>query len=626
MKTVKFTTKGALACLLAGGAATPLAAQEGVILEQVGMTYEPHFFIAVIGGVILAIGFQILLTSLSVASGISLVGNVEKKAENRAHKRQEERARRREAEPRKEWEYQQATVRTQEPEKGEEEERPQAYVFGREAEEEEEGGSPIVKLSNAIGVWTVVTASISLFFASLLAVRLTVIGTVWMGVTLGLIIWAAFFATMTYLEIRSVSTLIGGVFTAALSGLRGSFAAAKGMFGTSTEDRFARMGHESVNAIREELAGVFDPQAVREKIDEYVQQLRPQPVDYDRIKSELVDVLRKVQLEQHADMSGGHVDRQTFFRMVEEQPKIKKEDADRIKGMYGEISSALQGEAPGSEKAEAVLGKVAPGGEEGVARTRARIEGYLRQTGREELDPERIREDIDKIFEDPKASREILLNRIHAMDRATLVALVAQRDDMSQEKADKLVHNVERAINFVRGKVMGAKSQAAEMEEGAVGGAEQKMEQVKAVPGKVEERLREYLGSIGRPEFDYDRIRLDFERMFHDPKASLKILRARMKLYDRDSLIALISSQKDVSREDAERMVRKVEEAKENVLRRAERVETEVRHRISDARKLAIHEAETVRKASATAAWWMVGTAVISGIFSALGAMLAIVW
>lgn len=620
LKTAGFFFLAAAACV------TPLAAQQEMTLAQAATSYTPHFFIAVIGGVMLAIGFQILLTSLSVASGISLVGNVEKKAEKRSQEAAEEGARGREKEPREEREFAHATVRSREP-RAEDRNRSglRAEVVDEEGEEEE-SGSTIVKLSNALGVWTVVTASLSLFFASLLAVRLTVVGTVWMGITLGLIIWAAFFATMTYLELRSVSTLIGGVFTAALSGLRGSFAAAKGVFGSTPEEKIARVGADAANALREELAGAFDASGISEKIDEYVERLRPQPLDFDRIKNDLIDIIRNVRLEEHAEVKEGELDRETFVRLVQDQPNLKKEDAERLKNMFEEIRSAAGKEETGSKKAEAVIDKLAPGSEEDMARTRAKMEQYLRDTGREELDPDRIKDDIDRMFEDPKASREILLNRLNSLDRSTLVALLSQRENMSREKAEKLVGNVERGIQFVREKVMGMKAGAGEMQEQASGAVQEKTSMVKALPKKLEDNLRHYMSSIGRPEFDYDRIRLDFERMLHDPKASLKILRARMKLYNRESLVALLSSRKDVSREDAERMVSKIEEARDNVVHRAETVEGEVRRRINEAKRMALHEAENVRKASAAAAWWMVGTAVVSGAFAALGAALAIVW
>lgn len=622
MKTGTRRKTTALCLVAAGAGATPLAAQEDVVLAQ--MITTPHFFIAVIGGVILAIGFQILLTSLSVASGISLVGNVEKQAEKRDRERSEERMHELREEERVTREHEQATVRTQVV-PTEEGGRPGASADVADGEEEE-AGSPMVKLSNMIGIWTVITASLSLFFASLLAVRLTVVGTVWMGVTLGLIIWGAFFAAMTYLELRSVSTLIGGVFTAALTGLRTSFAAAKGAFGSSPEQRIAKVGSEAVSALREEVAGAFNTDQLAAKIDEYVERLRPQPIDWDHLKADLTDILRNVQLEEHAEVTEGHLDRQTFVRLAMEQPRFKKEDKERVGQLYDEISSTFKKEGRPSDKVGEAMEKLAGDKAGDAAQYRAKMESYLQQTGREELDPERIKQDIDKMFEDPKASKEILLNRLNSIDRETLVSLIEQRDDMSHEKAEQMIAKVEKGIQFVREKVMGMAGEARQKREEAGGAMGDLAGQAKGLPGRLEERIRQALGSLGRPEFDYDRLRLDFERMIHDPKASPKILRARMKLYDRDSLKALLATRQDVSEQDAEKMIRSLEQGRENVLRRAEMIESEVRNRIREAKQSALHEAENVRKASAAAAWWMAGTAVVSGAFSALGAVIAITW
>lgn len=601
MKTRTSLKTAASILFLAAFGLTPLAAQQDLAVGQTLITYTPHFFMAVVGGVILAIGFQLLLTSLSVASGISLVGNVEE-----AFTPSEEEKRERSREGEKE-------AVTREPTEG------GAKTLSREREDEEaseEGTSPIVKISNAIGAWTVVTASISLFFASLLAVRLTLVGTVWMGITLGLIIWAAFFATMAYLEIRSVSTLIGGIFTAAFSGMRASFATARNVFSASPQTKLAEVATQTASALREELSQALDTTQISEKLDEYVDQLRPQHLDYNQIRDDLTDLLRNVRLEEKADLKAGHLDRETFIRFAQDQPKLRQEDVSRLGQTFDEIRTTLGQEGKGSEKVEPIA-QTLVGDKADTAKYQAKVEDYLRRTGREELNPEQIKQDIDRIFDDPKSSGEIILKRLNSIDRETLVAVLAQRDGMGEEKARKWMGKIEHAFDFLRHKIMGVEGVAASAvtEKGA---------QVSGLPKEAEDRIRQYMASLGRPEFDYDRIRLDFERMLHDPKASLKILRARLKLYDRDSLIALLSSREGVSEEDAERMVGKIEEARDNVLHRAETLENEVRRRLSEAKQMALHEAENIRQASATAAWWMVGTAVISGFFSALGAALAI--
>jgi hypothetical protein len=621
--------------LIAGAVATPLMAQQGVVAQGVS-TYTPHFFMAVLGGVILAIGFQILLTSLSVASGISMIGNVEEKADNAREEKEREKQSRRDKFEHDEKRFEKekfvgahnVNYENDSPHEKAlraEARRDETQRQQREADEEDEDEtSPMIKISRGIGIWTVVTASISLFFASLLAVRLSLVGTVWMGVTLGLIIWAAFFATMTYLEIKSVSTLIGGVFGAALNGLRSSFTAAKAAFGASTEQKVIHTATEAAGLLRQELSSVFDEGKILDKVDEYVERLKPQGLDYERIKKDLTDMLRNVRIEEHADVKEGRLDRETFIRLAQDQPHLKKEDVQKLSSIYDEISGTLKSEGSGTGKVEALAERLTPADSEDIRQYRSKIESYLRETGREELAPERIKLDIDRMFEDPKSSPEILMRRLKSVDHDTVVAVLSQRDDISREQAEKIVSNVEQAIQFVREKILKMSGEAKEtgksMQEQGAG----MMAAVTGLPGKVDDNIRNYMASLGRPEFNWDRIRLDFERMMHDPKATPKILRARMKMYDRESLKALLMAREDVSEQDAERMVLKMEEARDNAIHKAEEVEHEVRRRIEEARRMALHEAENVRKASASAAWWMVGTGVVSGIFSALGAVIAI--
>jgi|GEM_PF-1646977 len=659
MKTGSKRILATLLILKGAVLATPLAAQ-GTVVAQQATTYTPHFFMAVLGGVILAIGFQILLTSLSVASGISLVGDLEEKGEQRREEKRRERQSRHDKFEADQEKFEKEkfvgahnvnyedNASPHEKATRAEARRDQTRRQQEEAEEEEdEATSTIVTISRAIGIWTVVTASISLFFASLLAVRLSMIGTVWMGITLGLIIWAAFFATMTYLEIRSVSTLIGGVFGAALDGLRASFSTAKAAFGATPEQRVLNTATDLAGNVREEVVSAlegFDSQKILDRVDEYVENLKPQSLDFDRIKEELGNILRDVRLVEHTEVKENSLDRESFIRMAQDQPHFKKEDVQKLSGIYDEVSKTLKEGGSGSQKAEALAGKLTGSGQEDVHEYRAKLETYLRDTGREELNPERIQQDIDRMFEDPKSSPEILMSRLKAMDRDTIIAVLSQRDDMTPEKADQIVSNVEKAVQFVQEKVLrmkgeaqqkggemqqkvaGMKGKAEDMQHQASGMIQSAVSSVAGMPARAEDRVRQYFASLNRPEFNYDRLRLDFERMIHHPKDSLKILRARMKMYDRDSMKALFLSREGTTEAEAEQMVTKFEEARDNAFRRAEQVENEIRERIESAKRMAWHEAENVRKASAVAAWWVVGTAVASGAFSALGAVIAITW
>ncbi|MHC5730242.1 MAG: MFS transporter, partial [Nostoc sp.] len=105
----------------------------------------PRFFVALISGVILAFAFQLVLTNLSLAAGISYLGH------------------------------------------------------SSDSDSDNSGevgslGGTIRKIGTAVGIWTVVTVAIALLIASFLAVKLSLlILDPALGAILGLVIWGAYF-------------------------------------------------------------------------------------------------------------------------------------------------------------------------------------------------------------------------------------------------------------------------------------------------------------------------------------------------------------------------------------------------------------------------------------------------
>jgi hypothetical protein len=108
--------------------------------EEAALIFSgPQFFIALISGLVLAFGFQLLLTNLSVAAGISYVGHHSSSGSSSG------------------------------------------------------GGSTGKKISTAFGVWTLITVSLAIFFACLLAVKLSLYNSILLGSITGLVIWGTYF-------------------------------------------------------------------------------------------------------------------------------------------------------------------------------------------------------------------------------------------------------------------------------------------------------------------------------------------------------------------------------------------------------------------------------------------------
>ncbi|OUL18031.1 hypothetical protein BV378_37580 [Nostoc sp. RF31YmG] len=237
----------------------------------------------------------------------------------------------------------------------------------------------------------------------------------------------------------------------------------------------------------------------------------------------------------------------------------------------------------------------------------AYLEEYLRQTGKEELNPEGIKRDLQLLLHDPRVGLESFSDRLAHFDRSTIIALLKIREDISDEEAARIADNI-------------------------VSVQQQFVEQIRGIQRRIQDvidgvfaRIRNYLNSLERPELNYDSIKRDVRQLFEDPQAGFDALRDRLSSFNRDTLVALISSREDISEEDANRIIDQIEGARNTVLQRAERLHHEAQRRLEEVKHQAQRQAEETRKAAATAAWWLFATAVVSAIFSALGGALAVV-
>ena len=183
------TSRRAALALLAAILPAGVFAQDTIVTGQT-ILLTPQFFLTVLAGVILALGFQSLLAALSIATGLSMTPNLKKAAAAR---------------------HAEALVAA---------EPLDAFAASRKARQEDastadvaeafdESTPPQHPITTRIGLWTLISSSIALFLATLLATNLSLVGPAWLGAILGLVIWSVFFAVLTWLEMRSMRSLFG---------------------------------------------------------------------------------------------------------------------------------------------------------------------------------------------------------------------------------------------------------------------------------------------------------------------------------------------------------------------------------------------------------------------------------
>ena len=645
------------------------------------MFLSPQFFVALIAGVIMAFGFQFLLTNFSIAAKIS------------------------------NWD--------------------QALPDDDDDDESESLGSKVRKIEGLVGGWILVTVNLALFLACFLAVKLTSIASVDGAAIIGVVIWAAYFLTLVWLGSSAVGSMIGSLIKTAFSGVQGVMGTAGAAIGGKmASDQMVNTVEASVAAVRRELSSAVDPESIRDTLQDYVGSLQLPKLDVKEIRGQFEKLLGDVDIKPLAGSDVlKNVNRQTFVDLIKSRTDFSQEEinqvADQLEGVWkqtfgqqqeqkdpnlelvdflkfaapdllksdelnAKLSQILQSTsgsgsggmkramqlgvealvntvlsrtdlsdldvekisgqlqqltAKGTEQAKSLASKVgdkvpalpfntakadvenyllntqpwhlnretikqefrdviydpeaSPGavlrqlelfnpdyfvgilsrregfapeqvteiaeqlegvrqevleivqaaaGEEQSQDLRSRIENYLRSTGKEELNPEGIEQDFQALLEDRDAGFEALRDRLSQFNRDTLVQLLGQREDFSPEEADQLIGRLESSRDRV------------------ISRAQELQEQAKSKAQELRQKVEDYLRNTNKEELNPEAIEREFQTLLNEPEAGFKALRERLSQFDRDTLVQLLSQRQDLSEEQINQAIDRIESVRDNII------------------------------------------------------------
>jgi hypothetical protein len=369
------------------------------------------------------------------------------------------------------------------------------------------------------------------------------------------------------------------------------------------------LSEEQVNQTLDQLEAVRDsilqvPQQAKEQyekttkaIAEYLRNTNLEELDPEGIRADLEKLLDDPKAGALAWRDRlSHVDRETLVKLVSQRKDLSQEQVnqiiDRAQDAIGDIVKAPR--------------RLAKRTAQQALDFEANLEEYLRNTNKEELNPEGIKRDLQLLLSSPRAGIGSLSDRASKFDRSTIVALLSQREDISEEEANRIVDQIESVRSSI------------------VEQFQQIQQRVQSVLDGVFAKVRNYLNSLDRSELNYEGIKQDFAKVFDDPQAGFEALRDRLSQFDRDTLVAVISSREDISEADANRIIDQVEAARDGVLQRAERIQKETQKRLKAIQEQAKKQAEETKKTVANAAWWIFGTAITSLCASAIAGAIAV--
>ncbi|MBD2455349.1 MFS transporter [Nostoc sp. FACHB-87] len=373
------------------------------------------------------------------------------------------------------------------------------------------------------------------------------------------------------------------------------------------------LNEDEVNQIIDQLESARDnilqtPQVVADKAKEQYEQTTTQIAEYLRNTNlEELDPegirrdLEKLLVDPREGISAirsrlSQVDRETLVKLVSQRGDLSEEQVQRLIDQVQEaITNIIK--APRRLANRTV---------QQVVDFERNLEDYLRHTNKEELNPDSIKRDLQLLLRDPRAGVGNLSDRLSQVDRSTIVALLSQREDISEEDVNRIADQTLSARDAV------------------VNQYRQIQQAVQSATERVRNRIRSYLNSLDRPELNYEGIKHDFAKLFDDPQAGFEALRDRLSEFDRDTLVAVLSSREDISQEDANRIINQIESARNSVLQRAERIQQITKERLHSIQHQAKKQAEETKKTVANAAWWLFGTALTSLVASAIAGAIAV--
>ena len=342
---------------------------------------------------------------------------------------------------------------------------------------------------------------------------------------------------------------------------------------------------EATNVIAEYLRSTGKPELSPEGIQRDLQKL----VDNPKVGAQAI----RYRLSK--------MDRDTLVQLLSQRGDLSE---DEVNSTIDSLLSNIQGVVKSPRR----LARRATSQVRSQAKTfESALDDYLRNTNEEELNPAGIKRDLKLLLNDPKLGASKLGDRLSQMDDSTLVALLAQRPDMTEQEATEVVARIADARRQVMDQIHSIQRS------------------IESVFASIFERIHDFLDSLDRPELDYYGIKRDVQKVFDDPQAGFSALRDRISHFDRNTLVALVTSNNRISERDANRVIDQIESARDGALKRAESVERQIEDRISAVKMQTQKQVEDTKKAAEAAAWWLFGTAVVSAIVAVIGGIVGVV-
>jgi len=293
-----------------------------------------------------------------------------------------------------------------------------------------------------------------------------------------------------------------------------------------TRDRVLSQGQESHNLLQGQA------QELRQKVSDYLRDTHKEELNPEGIQRDFKMLFDDREAGANALRSRlSQFDRDTLVQLLSQRQDLSEEQVNQVLDQVESVRDTVV-QAPR---------KLAGKAKEQYEQTTQALADYLRKTKLEELNPEGIQRDLETLFNDPKAGTQALQERLSHVDRETLVKLLSQRDDLTEEQVNQTIDQVQSALRSI---IKAPRRLANRVQKKAV---------------DFESNLENYLQQTHKEELNPEGIKRDLQLLLHDPRAGLSSLGDRAAQFDRGTFVALLAQRKDMTEEEANRIADQVE-------------------------------------------------------------------
>ncbi|PHN06934.1 hypothetical protein [Flavilitoribacter nigricans] len=543
----------------------------------------PNYIITIIAGIVLALGFQFLLTSLSVSFGFTAIGDLKEK-------------------------YVQSKYRSDYNEDSSSE---------RDDDDDDnkydiDPGTPVgVDLASGIGLWNVLTVAPSLFGATALALLLTPMDSLRINITLALVVWAAFIILVIYLEGRSASVLIGGLVNTALSGLKASGQAVKSLLTPSPQTQMENVAASTVEKIRQEFSLDFDAQPIVATLEKYLGAFNERVPSYESLKNDIREIAETSAGNNPSSNPAKWTAIQTAIQTAIESDNTNptrkgREKVQQLQSLLKDIQDAYQ---RGNTRGESIKNAVeaSPIDHERINSYYDQLKNWIQRSTPDKLSREQIKRELEKIIDDPGRTVRGLRAKLDELDRDTVIGYLDSNTQLERDQLETYADRIEQGLQALKDSI----------------GWEQ-LPSADEMLNRLEQRIAHFINSTDDPRLNYAMLKNDFSTALNNPSESLSILKTRLSRYDRDTLVSILTNTGLVSRDDLDQVANTVEEARQQVLDQISQIEDKSKRALRNLEKKAVIQAENTRQTASTAAWWLTFT-ILAGAAAAIGGAFAAV-